>query len=153
VRLAPRCGSLGTKPVGGAEKNTGMVDRLVRGGWSSQPSGSAVGLHRPMLALPAPEMIAGGVGEGRLTTSTRTMDGISGTSATTDRTAIVSSFMRRLRIWQVRPRGQLQTSGRVAGACQDKRTGKDNQASRSHSPLHLAPHRHVQATSGITVPE
>jgi hypothetical protein len=68
VRLAPTDVARWHKPVGGAENTDGE-------GWSARvvqsTSGLLSDLHQAMLALPRTEMIAGGVGEGRLTYITR----------------------------------------------------------------------------------
>ena len=68
VRLAPTDVSRWHKPIGDAENTDGE-------GWSGRVVQSTPGLlselHQGMLALPRTELIAGGVGDGRLTYITR----------------------------------------------------------------------------------
>lgn len=68
VRLAPTDVSRWHKPVGDAENTNGA-------GWAARVVPATPGLlsdlHQGMLALPRTELIAGGVGEGRLTYITR----------------------------------------------------------------------------------
>lgn len=68
VRLAPSDTSRWNKPIGNAENADGS-------GWSARVVPSTPGLlsdlHQAMLALPRTEMLAGSVGEGRLTYITR----------------------------------------------------------------------------------
>ncbi|UWR23832.1 DUF1499 domain-containing protein [Sulfitobacter sp. S190] len=68
VRLAPIDADRWHKPVGPAEDATGQ-------GWAARVVTDAPGLlsdlHQGMLALPRTELIAGGVGDGRLTYVTR----------------------------------------------------------------------------------
>ena len=68
VRLAPSDPARWNVPIGSAENTDGE-------GWSARVIPSKPGvlsdLHQAMLALPRTELLAGGVGEGRLTYITR----------------------------------------------------------------------------------
>lgn len=68
VRLAPTDPAQWHKPIGAAETVDGT-------GWSARvvpdANGLLSGLHQAMVALPRTELIAGSVGEGRLTYITR----------------------------------------------------------------------------------
>jgi hypothetical protein len=68
IRLAPSDASRWHRPIGEAENTDGE-------GWSARVVPSTPGLlsdlHQGMLALPRTELLAGGVGEGRLTYITR----------------------------------------------------------------------------------
>lgn len=68
VRLAPSDVSRWHKPIGDADNTDGT-------GWSARVVQTAPGLlsdlHQGMLALPRTELLAGSVGEGRLTYVTR----------------------------------------------------------------------------------
>lgn len=68
VRLAPSDAARWHKPIGDAENTDGA-------GWSARVVQSTPGLlsdlHQAMLALPRTELLAGSVGEGRLTYVTR----------------------------------------------------------------------------------
>ncbi|WP_254796905.1 DUF1499 domain-containing protein [Sulfitobacter albidus] len=68
IRLAPSDVSRWHRPIGAAEDVDGV-------GWSARviPAGGETlsKLHQAMLALPRTELLAGGVGEGRLTYVTR----------------------------------------------------------------------------------
>lgn len=69
IRLAPTDVSRWHKPIGNAENTDGE-------GWAGRVVQSTPGLlsdlHQGMLALPRTELIAGSVGDGRLTYITRT---------------------------------------------------------------------------------
>lgn len=68
VRLAPSDAARWHKPIGDAENTDGA-------GWSARVVQATPGLlsdlHQAMLALPRTELLAGSVGEGRLTYVTR----------------------------------------------------------------------------------